>query len=411
MTSAQPLALHPTRPLVDTVSVHVVSPEWASRVVSPLHDVLSEAERRAILADNPDSYLHVTSDPMALPEPPGDVDAETVQAKALQRLLDLGAYTPMPEPAVFVYRLTDRGRAHTGVIAGVAVEGFGDNRVLGHERVQPDRVAGLVRHYERVSMRSELVALFHPADPVIAELTTRVVARPPLRSFTDTSGMAQAVWQVEPADAAALTHQLGDQRLYLADGHHRAAAAIRFWELAGRPKTGHVLCALYPQDEIVLHAFHRRVRGPVDVPALLERLTAHFDVTLIDPPGHEPGPSRGSGAAPGGIGLYADGRWWGLRPFEPRRLPGVAGLDVTMLDQQVLRPVLGIGYGDRRLEFVPEVRDLAATRHECDLDAGVLFTLHSPGIEDVVSVAERHEVMSPKTTYVQPKPRTGIFLS
>src|SRR5690242_8496642 len=114
MTSAHEVA----RPLVDTVSVHIVSPHWATRVVSPMHDVLSESERRAILADNPDSYLHVTSDPLALPEGSDDVAAESVQAKALRRLLDLRAYTPLAEPALFVYRLTERGRDHTGLIAG-----------------------------------------------------------------------------------------------------------------------------------------------------------------------------------------------------------------------------------------------------------------------------------------------------
>jgi uncharacterized protein (DUF1015 family) len=87
------------------------------------------------------------------------------------------------------------------------------------------------------------------------------------------------------------------------------------------------------------------------------------------------------------------------------------GLDVTMLDEQVLRPLLGIDHGDPRLQFVPDLRDLGATTRECDADGGALFTLHAPGIADLVSVAERHEVMSTKTTYVQPKPRTGIFLS
>ena len=89
----------------------------------------------------------------------------------------------------------------------------------------------------------------------------------------------------------------------------------------------------------------------------------------------------------------------------------MAGLDVTMLDEQVLRPLLGIDHGDPRLQFVPALRNLGATTRECNADAGVLFTLRAPRIEDVVSVAERHEVMSTKTTYVQPKPRTGIFLS
>lgn len=401
MISAPSHPHHLARPLVDSVIAHVVSPQWASRVVSPMHDVLSEAERHAILAENRDSYLHVTSDPLALPEPPGRTAADSVQAEALRRLLDLGAYTPVPEPTLFVYRLTERGREHTGVIAGVAVEGFGDGRVLGHERVQPERVAGLVRHYDRVPRRSELVALFHPVDSVITELTARVVAQPPLLDFTDASGVAQSVWQVGEADAAALTEQLGGQQLFIADGHHRVAAAIQSWELAGRPQTGTVLCSLYSQDAIALHAFHRRVRGPVAVPALLGGLAAHFEVI----------PTDGPSVVPGAIGLYAAGRWRLLRPREPWNMPGVAGLDVTMLDQQVLRPLLGINHGDPRLQFVPGLRDLSAMTRECDADAGVLFMLHAPSIEDVISVAERHEVMSSKSTYVQPKPRTGIFLS
>ena len=89
----------------------------------------------------------------------------------------------------------------------------------------------------------------------------------------------------------------------------------------------------------------------------------------------------------------------------------MAGLDVTMLDQQVLRPLLGIDHGDPRLQFVPDLRNLDATTQECAADGGALFTLHAPEIGDIVSVAERHEAMSSKTTYVQPKPRTGIFLS
>ncbi len=394
-----------SRPLVGGVRAHLVAPEWAARVVSPLHDVLSETEREAILADNPDSYLHVTSDPSALPEPPGEGTAESVQARALRRLLDLGAYTPVPEPALFVYRLTEHGRHHTGVIASVGIEGFSDGRVLGHEDVQPDRVAGLVRHYQQVPKRSELVALLHRVDAVVTEVTARVVAQPPLLSFTDVSGVAQSVWQAAPADAAALAQHLGERQLYVADGHHRVAAATRSWEQAGRPPTGRVLCALYPEHEIVLHAFHRRVQGPVAVPELLDGLATGFDVTSAD------GPAQGSGVAPGTIGLYAAGSWSVLRPRELDQTPGVARLDVTMLDEQVLRPLLAIKDGDPRLKFVPDLRDLATTTSECDADEGVLFTLASPSIEDLVSVAERREVMSTKTTYVRPKPRTGIFLS
>jgi uncharacterized protein (DUF1015 family) len=406
MTTATPVSRRLVYPLVNTAKAHMVTAEWAPVVVSPLHDVLSDAERRAILADNPHSYLHVTSDPLALPEPPGDAATESLQARALRRLLDVGAYTAMPQPALFVYRLTLGGREHTGVIASVALAGFGDGRVLGHEAVQHERVAGLVRHYQHVPMRSELVALFHHVDPVVAELTARVVAGRPLLVFTDAGGVAQSVWRAGSAEAAALTRRLSAKRLYIADGHHRVAAATRCWETAGRPGTGSVLCVLYPQDAIALHAFHRRLRGPVDVPALLKDLETSFAVTSTDVPrGHGPGVARGT------LGLYAAGSWRVLRPREPASRAGVAGLDVTMLHEQVLGPLLGIDHRNPRLQFVPDVRGVGASTRECDADAGVLFTLHAPSIDDLVSVAERREVMSTKTTYVQPKPHTGIFLS
>jgi uncharacterized protein (DUF1015 family) len=391
------------RPLVQSVSGHLVTPRWAPRVVSPLHDVLSEEERRAMLAQNPDSYLHVTSDPSALPDPTGDVEGEPVQARALRRLLERRAYSPVHEPTIFVYGLTDDRRDHTGVIANVAVEGFGDGRVLGHERVQPERVDALVRHYQRVSMRSELVALFHPQDPVVTELTARVVAGPPILHFTDASGVSQSVWQAAAGDADALTRRLGQQRWYVADGHHRVAAATRFRKIGGRPPTGTVLCALYPEDHVDLHAFHRRVRGPVDARALVDALAASFEVTPVPDSVAEP--------AAGYVGLHGDGRWWVLRPRAARAQAGVAGLDVTMLEEQVLQPLLGVRHGDPRLEYVPDLRDIEATVRECKADGGVLFTLHAPQLDDVVAVAERGEAMSPKTTYVQPKPRTGIFLS
>jgi len=118
MTTAHNVVL----PLVDTVSVHVVSPHWAARVVSPLHDVLTESERRAVLAENPDSYLHVTSDPLALLGTLGDASAAAAQEHALQRLLDLGAYRCLPEPGVFVYRMREGADEHTGVVASVGMD-------------------------------------------------------------------------------------------------------------------------------------------------------------------------------------------------------------------------------------------------------------------------------------------------
>jgi uncharacterized protein (DUF1015 family) len=136
------------------------------------------------------------------------------------------------------------------------------------------------------------------------------------------------------------------------------------------------------------------------VAALLEASAEDFDIR----------PAAGPTLSSGRFGLYAAGRWSELVPRSARLPRGVAGLDVTILDQRLLRPRSGIVAGDPRLEFVPELRDLNSTLRTCDTDGGVLFTLQAPSIDDLVAVAERGEVMSAKSTYVQPKPRTGIFL-
>ena len=385
--------------LVRPVQGRVVTEQWAARVVSPLHDVLAEQERRTLLADHPDSYLHVTSDPLVVPGATGDLSSDATKAAALRRLLDQGAYRCLTEPGYFVYRMRAGAEQHTGVVASVDLTGYADGSVLGHERVQEARVEGLVRHYEHVPLRSELVTLFHRSDPTVSELVARVVSTRPLLEFTDVTGIDQSVWQAGPDEAATLGERLDHHRHYVADGHHRLAAALRGWERDGRPAGRSVLCALYAEDQVVLHAFHRRVRGPLGV-ELLDAIGAAFDVR----------PATGPSATSGSIGMYAENRWHLLTPRERSRLVGVAGVDVTMLDERILRPLLGIRADDPRLEFVPETRDLGPTIQACDEDGGVLFTLCAPSIDDLVSVAERGEVMSAKTTYVEPKPRTGIFL-
>ena len=386
--------------LVRPVRARVVTPQWAARVVSPLRDVLTEGERRAMLAANPDSFLHVTSDALALPGPSGEGSAEAAQARALHRLLDQGAYDSPPEPTVFVYQMREEGRAYTGIIAGVDLAGFADGRVLGHERVQAERVEGLARHYQRVELRSELVALFHRDDPAVTELTARVCATPALLEFTDALGVEQSVWRASPEDSAALARQLDNNRHFIAEGHHRVAAALRHGATDQRPETRTVLCALYPQDQVSLHAFHRRVHGPVATPQLLDALESDFDVRR----------AAGPEADHGSVGLYAADGWYLLTATAGRRSPGVAGLDVTLLDDRVLGPLLQIRPGDPRLEFHPDLRDLGPLMRACDEDGGVLFTLRAPRLRDLIAVAQRGEVMSAKTTYVRPKPRSGIFL-
>ena len=386
-----------TQSLVRPFSARVVRQDWADQVVSPMHDSLSSKARAQALVDHPMNFLNVTRSSHDLP---GLSTAELgrANAEALQRILDAGAYHDAGSPHLYVYRVEGAQQEHVGIVAEVDLHGFADGRVLGHEAVQPARVDALVSHFDAVPARSELVALTHRADAVVAEVMANTRRREPMLSVTDLMGCVQTVWRVDDTDAQRVAQALSTVPLYIADGHHRVAASVRRWQARGRPDGQGVLCVLYPEDQLHLLAFHRRVTGSVDTDELLRALASRLEVAPVEAPHREVGE----------FGLYVQRGWYALRPRATEHRPGVAGLDVTTLDDAVLRPLLG--EDTSRVEFVSELADLAEVTGRCDRDGGALFLLAAPSMDQLVEVAERGEVMAPKSTYFEPKPRAGIFL-
>ena len=384
-------------PLVRPFAARIVKQDWADQVVSPMHDALPAAARASALADQPLSFLNVTRSSHDLP----DLTIEELgqaNAEALQRLLDAGAYDDAGAPHLYVYRVEGAHQEHVGIVAEVDLHGFADGRVLGHEAVQPARVDALVSHFDAVPARSELVALTHRKDAVVADVMARSQQNTPMLSVTDLTGCVQTVWRVSDEDIPRIVQALGDLPLFIADGHHRVAASVRRWAARGRPDGQGVLCVLYPEEQLHLLAFHRRVIGPVDAAQLLQAGVIELEVSKVD------GPHR----AVGELGLYVDEQWYALRPHDPKHRLGVAGLDVTTLNDVILRPLLGEEMSG--VEYVSELVDLDEVTAACDADAGALFLLAAPSMDQLVEVAERREVMAPKSTYFEPKPRAGIFL-
>ncbi len=355
--------------VVRPVRVRVVRQEVAARTVSRMLDALPPSERPAGHADRPTT-------PAALdPEAYDDGD-----------------------PALFVYRLRRGDQAHVGIVAEVGAEGFRDGRVRGHEAVQPERVAGLVDHFTSTAVRTELVALLHPGGPAVEMAVAASLAAPPLLQFTGPDDWEQTVWRLPPSCHEEVCAELGEGVHYVADGHHRVAASLEVWRRTGRPSG--LMAVIYGMDGLRLLAFHRRVVGPVDRAGLLTLLARSFDVRPID------GPDEATGC----FAVHVDGRWYDAA-YRYERRPGAAGLDVTILDEQVLGPLLGAG-PDRtaRLEIAPALTDLSELTAACDRDGGALFALRPTTLDQLVEVADRGEVMPPKTTYFDPKPYAGIFL-
>jgi len=369
-----------------------------------MHDALSGEERAAILAERPYSWLHVARTPDDAAEGQ-EVDPERLDeanAAALQRLLDADLYERFPEPSLFVYRLRAGDHVQTGIVGEVPPVAFTDGRVLGHEGVQPERVDALGLHLARLGARSTLVALMFRADDDVRKIVEATTEASPLRRF-GAADLEQIVWRVEDPDVVArLRERLDDVRLYITDGHHRATASVELWERAGRPDGTGIPAVLFPEDELRMLAFHRRIVGPLAFSAeeLLARLRERVVIEEVDSEPQE----RGA------FGLYVDGRWFRLVPTSKGGV-GVAALDVSRLHDEVLEPVFGFGdAGDPGLEFVSDAVPTGELMRRVDEDGGAAFTLTPPTFDQFVDVADRGEHMPAKATYFDPKPQSGLFL-
>jgi uncharacterized protein (DUF1015 family) len=304
--------------------------------------------------------------------------------------------------ALYVYRQRGDGGSHTGVVCEVAIEAFVDGRVRGHEAVDTRRVEALVRHHATTTAPPALVTLLHREGAAFTRTLDATVRTPPILDFAGPDGLQQTVWRVaEGPTMVRVTEELAAADHYIADGHHRVAAALEEWRLRGKPAEAGLLCVVHPMDDLRLSAFHRRVTGPLDTGELIGLLTAGFQLRAVTEP---PAPTLGS------FGLYVGQRWFDLR-YEGSRGDGPASLDVAILQARVLgrldRLTPGPSY---TVEIAPTRTSIDELTQRCDADGGALFTLAPPPLEVLTRLADAGEVMPPKTTYFEPKPCAGIFL-
>ena len=304
--------------------------------------------------------------------------------------------------ALYVYRQRGDGASHTGVVCEVAIQAFADGRVRGHEAVDLRRVEALVRHHATTTGPPALVTLLHREGAAFTRFVDATSRMPPILDFASPDGLQQTVWRVaDGPDIERVTEELATADHYVADGHHRVAAALEEWRLSGKPADAGLLCVVHPMEDLRLSAFHRRVTGPLDPDELIGLVAAGFEVRAIPVP---PVPMLGS------FGLYVGHRWFDLR-YAGSRDDGPAGLDIAVLQARVLERLDRLTPGPSyTVEIAPTRTSIDQLTRRCDADGGALFTLAPPPIEVLTRLADAGEVMPPKTTYFEPKPCAGIFL-
>ena len=390
------------------------APGSESRVVSPPYDVVDVEEARAYAGGDRDSFLRVSRPEIDLaPEvdPHSDVVYEQGRAN-LAEFLERGVLVLDAAPTYSVYRQVMGDVVQTGVVAAVSVDDYDAGRVRIHEYTRPDKEDDRVRHIGALDAQDEPVFLISRRSPDVDEIVARATSLEPRVDLVARDGVSHTLWVVDdPAEIAALHRALSEAGdLYVADGHHRSAAASRVH--AARADEGGThdafLAVVFPMDDVHVMAYNRVVADLAgrSVEELLVALDeAGFDVSSAS--------SAVTPSRPHEFGVHLDGDWFLARAREVDEEDPLARLDVSVLQDRVLGPLLGIGdpRTDARIAFVGGIRGSAEIeRLVASGRYAVGFTLFPTSTAELVAVADSGSVMPPKSTWFEPKLASGLFL-
>jgi len=392
-------------------------PELAERVAAVPYDVVNREEAAALAEGNPYSFLHVGRSDIDFPPDtdPHDPRIYAGAREALDRFQAEGILVREEVPALYLYRQVMDGRAQTGVVGCVHIDEYEHDVIRKHEKTRQDKEDDRTRHVLTLRANAEPVFLTYRGRPEIGELSRAVAAAPPLYDFTAPDGVRHTVWRV-PDPAAFVAAFEAVPHAYVADGHHRCASAWRAGrELRATPAAERnggehewFLAVLFPAEELRILPYNRVVRDLAgQTPA---RLLARLGEVGRVAPTAEPTPPR-----PGAFGVFLDGRWHRLELDERSidRTDPIASLDVSLLHDRVLAPVLGIGdpRTDPRIDFVGGIRGTAELeRRVRSGEMAIAFALHPTTLEQLMAVSDAGKIMPPKSTWFEPKLRSGLFV-
>ena len=403
------------RPLIRPFTGLRPRTEQASAVAAPPYDVLSSQEARTRAAGKPFSFLHISKAEIDLP-PSVDHYAPEVYAKSaanLKTLIDAGILFRDAKPCYYAYRLVMGEHIQTGLIAAASVADYDTNRIRKHEFTRPDKEDDRVRQIEALNAQTGPVLLAHPDSDEAERLIATATAGTPVADVTADDGIQHTIWLID--DAAAIERisaVIGAMpNLYIADGHHRSAAASRVAAARrgkGAPDSSeYFLSVIFPARQMRIMDYNRVVRdlNGHSVESFLEFVGERCTVTPSINPVH---PDQ-----TGEFGLYLADNWYRLT-INPELVPTqdpVRRLDVSVLSEQILGPILGIVdlRRDTRIDFVGGIRGLAELeRRVNEGEMAVAFAMHPTQMAELMSVADAGEVMPPKSTWFEPKLADGL---
>jgi len=387
-------------------------PDLAGRICELPYDVMSSDEARALAAGNPLSFLRVSKPEIDLP-PATDVFAPTVYAKGAEsfsRLIADGALKQDSQPCFYLYRQVMGRHRQVGLVAVASCEDYRQGVIKKHELTQPNAEDDRVRHIEALNAQTGPAFLICRAVTALDELVAEKTNEQPDVDFTASDGVHHTSWVIGDARTIQFIQSEFDRvpSLYIADGHHRSAAAVRVCQKCkGAGHSAFFLSVIFPHNQVQILPYNRAVKDLNGLTAeqLLQKLGGIFTIK------REASPTPGCKHE---LGLFLAGKWHTLnfRPHLVATNDPVEKLDVTLLQKHVLGPIFGINDPRtcKRLEFVGGIRGTAELERRVNGgEYACAFSLFPTGIEDLMAVADAGEIMPPKSTWFEPKLRDGMF--
>lgn len=390
-------------------------PNRAAQVAAPPYDTVSTAEAQRLAEGRPLSFLRITRAEIELPAGTAS-DDPTVHRQArsnLDRFIHEGALCPPSEPQIVLYRQVMRGHRQIGVVACCDVDDYERGVIVRHERTRPDKERERTEHLLACEAHTEPVFLGHRDDLEIEELVRRDVNDRPRFHFVAPDGVTHTVWSVsEPERYTQLFRKL--PAAYICDGHHRVAAAANAARIRREEgiddSTGHArfLAVLFPLSHLRIMAYHRLVRD-------LNGLTPEQFRRRLESAGHVEPAQSSTPTRQGEVCVFVGDRWWllSLDPAATFTCDMVQSLDVSSLQRLVLEPLLGIAdpRTDTRLDFVGGIHGPERLADEVRAGrAAAAFAMYPTSIRELLTVADAGGVMPPKSTWFEPKLRSGLVV-
>lgn len=391
-----------------------------SKIAALPYDVYNREEACEAVKKNPYSFLAIDRAETQFDSSIDTYDPK-VYAKAKQMLaaqIEDGRFIKDEKPCYYLYEQIMNNRGQTGIVACASIDDYLDNKIKKHENTRADKEQDRINHVDICNTQTGPIFLAYRENDVLKAITDKTQSTAPVYDFVSEDGVGHRVWVIsDTEDIKAIKAAFEEiSSIYIADGHHRCASAVKVGlkrreehpEYTGDEEFNYFLSVLFPDEQLHILDYNRVVKdlNGLDKKTFMEKLSESF---YIEKQGVEPYTPKEKGT----FGMFLEDEWYSLKAHEDILSDdAVDGLDVSILQQYLLSPVLGIGdpKTDKRIDFVGGIRGLKELERRVHSDMKVAFSMYPTSISELFAVADAGRLMPPKSTWFEPKLRSGLFL-